>query len=214
MVGESTDNRYKETERVRRLWDRAAPKYDRMIAFSEKVLFSGGRRWVCSRAAGDVLEVAIGTGRNFEHYPEAVRLTGIDLSGAMLAIARQRAREVGRDADLRVGDAQALAFPDERFDTVVCTLSLCSIPDDRQAVAEMKRVLRGGGRLLLLEHVRSPHIPVRAVLYLLNPLTVRLLGDHMIREPLDHVRAEGLVVDELERSKWGFVERLSARKPG
>ncbi|MGH2394995.1 MAG: class I SAM-dependent methyltransferase, partial [Candidatus Limnocylindria bacterium] len=96
MVGESTDDRYKETERVRRLWDRAAPKYDRMIAFWEKVLFSGGRRWVCSRAAGDVLEIAIGTGRNFEHYPEAVRLTGIDLSEAMLAIARQRAREVGR----------------------------------------------------------------------------------------------------------------------
>jgi ubiquinone/menaquinone biosynthesis C-methylase UbiE len=79
----------------------------------------------------------------------------------MLEIARRRARELGREADLRVGDAQALDFPDDRFDSVVCTLSLCTIPDDRAAVAEVRRVLRPGGRFLLLEHVRSPGLPIR-----------------------------------------------------
>jgi ubiquinone/menaquinone biosynthesis C-methylase UbiE len=65
--------------------------------------------------------------------------------------------------DLRVGDAQALDFPDASFDTVVCTLALCTIPDDRAAVSEVKRVLRPAGRFRLLEHVRSPNPAVSLV---------------------------------------------------
>jgi ubiquinone/menaquinone biosynthesis C-methylase UbiE len=75
---------------------------------------------------------------------------------------------------LLLGDAQALEFPDASFDTVVITLALCTIPDDRAAVREARRVLRAGGRLILLEHVRSPVTPVRAVQRLLDPVMVRL----------------------------------------
>src|SRR5215217_1686284 len=144
-----------ETERLKRVWEKEAPTYDRRMGLFERVLFGDGRQWVCSRASGQVLEVAVGTGRNFPFYAEGVRLTGIDLSPAMLEIARKRADELGVDADLREGDAQQLPFADASFDTVVCTLSLCNIPDDRRAIAEMKRVLRPGGRLLLLDHVRA-----------------------------------------------------------
>ncbi|TMM05586.1 MAG: methyltransferase domain-containing protein, partial [Actinobacteria bacterium] len=104
-------------------------------------------------------------------------------------------------------------FPDESFDTVTCTLALCTIPDDRAAVAEAMRVLRPGGRLVLLEHVRSPVLPVRLGERLLEPLFLRLEHDHLTREPLDRVRAAGFVVERLERSKLGIVERLTARKP-
>src|SRR3712207_1423477 len=144
-----------ETERLKRHWEREAPTYDRRVGFFERVLFGDGRQWVCSRASGKVLEVAVGTGRNFTFYPQGVRLSGIDLSPAMLRIARKRAEELGVDADLREGDAQQLPFAGAFFDTVVCTFSLCTIPDDRRAIAEMKRVLRLGGRLLLLDHVRA-----------------------------------------------------------
>ena len=113
-----------------------------------------------SRRAGVVLELAVGTARNISYYPADVTLTGIELSPEMLAIGRRRAERLGRRVDLRVGDAQALGFPDESFDTVVCTLGLCTIPDPRRAVAKARRVLQPAGRLLLLEHVRSP---VRAV---------------------------------------------------
>lgn len=202
-----------ETERVRRHYEKTASQYDKKVGFSEKVLFGDGRSWVCSQARGEVLEIAVGTGLNFRHYPEDVKLTGIDLSPTMLEIARQRAEGLGRDVDLEVGDAQALDFPDERFDTVVCTLSLCTIPDDRKAVAEAKRVLRPGGRLLLLEHVRSPIPAVRAVQRLLDPLLVWLEADHQLREPLDHLNEEGFEIDWLERSRLGIVERVSARKP-
>lgn len=131
----------------------------------------------------------------------------------MLDVARGRAQELGREVDLHVGDAQGLEFADARFDTVVATLALCTIPDARRAVAEAKRVLRPGGAFLLLEHVRSRRRPVRAVQRLLDPLFVRLHADHLLREPLDLVTAEGFVVERLERSKWGLVERLAARKP-
>jgi ubiquinone/menaquinone biosynthesis C-methylase UbiE len=210
----SADTFTKETERMRRIWEKQAPRYDRRIALWEKVLFGDGRRWVCSRAQGEVLEVAIGTGRNFAFYPEGVHLTGIDLSPAMLERARQRARELGMEVDLREADAQDLPFPDESFDTVVCTLSLCNIPDDRKAVAEMKRVLRPGGRLLLLDHIRAASGLGRAVQGALEVVTVRLEGEHLLRRPLEHVRAEGLRIEEQKRYKMGIVERLSARRPG
>ncbi|MDQ4107062.1 MAG: class I SAM-dependent methyltransferase [Actinomycetota bacterium] len=202
-----------ETERVRRRYEEAAGQYDRLIVFEEKLFVGDGRRWVCSQARGDILEIAVGTGRNFPYYPEDVRLTGIELSPAMLEIARRRARRLGREADLRVGDAQALDFPDERFDTVVCTLSLCTIPDDRRAVSEAWRVLRPGGRLLLLEHVRSLLLPVRILQRALDPLFVRFEADHLLREPLEHLNAAGFEVERIERSKLGVVECLSARKP-
>jgi ubiquinone/menaquinone biosynthesis C-methylase UbiE len=202
----------RETKRVQRHYDEEASRYDKLIGLPEKLLFGDGRSWVCSQAREDVLEIAVGTGRNLPYYPQDVRIVGIELSPAMLEIARRRAQELGRSADLQVGDAQALDFPDERFDTVVCTLSLCTIPDDRKAVAEAKRVLRPGGRLLLLEHVRSPIPVVRAIQRILDPLIVRFQADHLLREPLRHVEAEGFEVEWLKRSKWGIVERLSAHK--
>jgi ubiquinone/menaquinone biosynthesis C-methylase UbiE len=202
-----------ETERVLRFYEKDAHKYDREMNFFDRVLFAGGREWVCGQATGEVLEIAIGTGRNLPHYPSDVRLTGVELSPAMLDVARARARGLGRDVDLRVGDAQALDFADESFDTVVCTLSLCTIPDEPAAIGEVGRVLRPGGRFLFLEHVRSPLAPVRLGQRLLNPLAVRFQADHLLREPLEHLQAEGFKLEQVERSKLGIVERVAARKP-
>jgi ubiquinone/menaquinone biosynthesis C-methylase UbiE len=201
------------TERTRQFYERDAAKYDGRIRFFERVLFGGGREWVCGQAEGEVLEIALGTGRNLPFYAQDVRLTGIELSPAMLEIARRRADELGREADLHVGDAESLDFPAERFDTVVCALSLCTIPNDRAAVAEAKRVLRPGGRFLLLEHVRSPAPATRAGQRMLDPLFVRFQCDHLLREPLGHLEAEGFEIERLERSKLGIVERIAARKP-
>jgi len=209
----ATPNGGPQTERVLRLYEKEAHKYDRQMRFFEWLLFGGGREWVCSQAEGEVLEIAVGTGRNLPYYPDGVRLTGVELSPAMLEVAHARARELGREIDLRVGDAQALEFPDERFDSVVCTLSLCTIPDDRAAVAEVRRVLRPGGHFLLLEHVRSPLLPIRTAERLLEPLMLRFEADHLLREPLGHLRAEGFAIERLERAKLGIVERVAARKP-
>src|SRR3954468_16489568 len=99
-----------ETERVRRLMDKGAPRYDRQMNFFDRVLFTGGREWACSQGKGDVLEIPVGSGRNLTFYPEGIALTAIEFSPEMLELARKRAAELGRDADLRLGDAQALEF--------------------------------------------------------------------------------------------------------
>jgi ubiquinone/menaquinone biosynthesis C-methylase UbiE/predicted ester cyclase len=202
-----------ETERVQRIFDKQAPKYDKSMARFERLLFSGNREWVCSRAEGEVLELAAGTARNLPFYPEDVRVTGVELSPEMAALARKRAEDFGRQIDVRVGDAEALDFPDESFDTVVCTYGLCTIPDDAAAVREARRVLRPGGRILLAEHVRSPNPLVRTIQRALDPLAHRFGGDHLLREPLDHLAAEGFEVEEVNRSKAGWVELSAARKP-
>jgi hypothetical protein len=80
-------------------------------------------------------------------------------------------------------------------------------------VAEAHRVLRPGGRYVAFEHVGSPVLPVRAVQRALDPLSVRFAGDHLVREPLEYLRQAGFEIDLLERSKWGIVERVIARKP-
>jgi len=95
---------------------------------AERVFFGGGRVWICSRGRGEVLEIAFGTDRNLPLYPDDVRLTGIELSPMMLAVARRRAREERLEADLRVGDAQDLQFPNASFESALAPLALCTIP--------------------------------------------------------------------------------------
>jgi len=203
----------RETARVRAVQDKQAPKYDRQMSFFERILFGDGRAWVCAQARGKVLELACGTARNLPFYPHDIDLTAIELSPEMLAIGRRRADELGHPADLCIGDVQALEFPNERFDTVTCTLRFCTIPDTHAAASEAFRVLRPGGQLLLMEHVRSPAPVVRGAQRLLEPLAARFEADHLLREPLDYLPGVGFEIDEVQRSKWGIVERLRAHKP-
>lgn len=201
-----------ETLRVRDVYDREAARYDSMIRIPERLLLGDGRSWAASEAFGDTLEIAAGTGRNFPHYRTELRITGQDISAEMLKIARARAQARGREVELCVGDAQDLAFASEQFDCVVGTLALCTIPDDRRALMEAWRVLRPGGRLILLEHVRSPQPIVRALQHLFEPLAIHYAGDHLLRDPLDHLANLGFSIEYCVRSRAGIVERLIGRK--
>jgi ubiquinone/menaquinone biosynthesis C-methylase UbiE len=201
-----------ETQRVRDLYEREATRYDSIVRIPERLLFGDGRSWAASEALGDTLEIAAGTGRNFPHYRAELRITGQDISAEMLKIASARAQALGREVDLCVGDAQDLAFASEQFDSVVGTLALCTIPDDRRALMEAWRVLRPGGRLILLEHVRSPQLIVRALQHLFEPLAIHYAGDHLLRDPLDHLANLGFSIEYCVRSRAGIVERLIGRK--
>jgi ubiquinone/menaquinone biosynthesis C-methylase UbiE len=201
------------TARWNRYWDRKSGNYDREMGVWDRKLFGDSREWACTRAAGEALEVAVGTGLNLPFYPAEATVTGIDLSDGMLAIARTRAAETSNTTTLLQGDAHALPFDDGSFDTVVCTFGLCAIPDIDLAVREMARVLRPGGQLILVDHVASSSRSARVLQWLLERLTIPMAGEHFLRRPLRQVQACGLAVEQRERFKLGLVERLVARKP-
>jgi len=177
----------------RRRWDRRAERYGTSDVPIERWLTGDGRVWVCSRARGRTLEVAIGTGRNLPLYGEDVELTGVDLSAGMLAVSRRLATEIGREVDLREGAAERLPFPSETFDTVVCTFALCEVPDRSAALAEMRRVLRPGGVLLLLDHAQWR--------WLWSP------------RPAELAVRQGFVPDERKRTRLGSIDRFAAHRP-
>lgn len=194
-------------------WDRQAATYDSRMARAESRFFADSRGWVCGRARGATLEVAIGTGANLSHYPADVELTGIDWSPAMLEVARRQTARADRAVTLRQADATALPFPAESFDTVVSTFALCCIPDERAALVEALRVLRPGGRLLLADHVGASFWPLRALQHVVDLVSVPLQGEHFTRRPATTLRGLAVTVQESERLRMGAIEHIHARKP-
>jgi ubiquinone/menaquinone biosynthesis C-methylase UbiE len=154
--------------------------------------------------------------RGHRHRPEPAALPARhppDRGGPEPAVAAKRAADLGRTVELSEAAAEHLPFPDASFDTVVCTLSLCSVADDKAAIAEMYRVLRPGGQLLLLDHVAATNRFLLALQRLWEKVTVRFAEDHQTRHPLPLVEQAGFVVTDSRRSKLGTVERLRAVKP-
>jgi ubiquinone/menaquinone biosynthesis C-methylase UbiE len=199
-------------EWLRRFYDNYAPDYDRWMDVYDRRMLGDGRERVCSRAVGQTLEIGVGTGLNLAFYPPDVELTGIDQSPGMLAVAGRRAEVLGRNVELRLGDAQNLDFPSDRFDTVVATLLLSTVPNDEQTAAEVWRVLKPGGQFLVLDHVRSPVRLVRWAERLVGVPMTRFAGVDLLRDPLDYLSTIGFGIERCNRSKWGIVEELVARK--
>lgn len=200
-------------DQQRRYWDQHADSYDRGMRFAEKPILRDTRAWACSQATGRTLEVAVGTGLNLPFYPPETDLTAVDLSPRMLAVARRRAADLGLTAELQEGTAEALDFPDESFDTVICTLALCSIPDEKAAIGEMLRVLRPGGRLVLADHVASSAWPIRQLQRAVELWSVRSAGEHFTRRPIRQLYAAGVRISHQERFLAGIIERVVAVKP-
>jgi ubiquinone/menaquinone biosynthesis C-methylase UbiE len=206
------NERLRQTLAVRDYYDRISDDYDAWMPGFERVMLGNGRSRLCSRARGATLEIAVGTGANLPHYPPDATVTAIDLSRAMLAIAQRRVHSLQRDITLQVGDAQALDFDDEQFETVMATLLFSTVPDPARVAAEVNRVLRPGGRVLILDFARSPVAPVRWLQRLVEPLTARSRFSVM-REPLATLTAAGFVPECVDRFRMGVIEEIVARKP-
>jgi ubiquinone/menaquinone biosynthesis C-methylase UbiE len=130
-----------------------AALYDRLLASAERKFFRRHRRHLADHLTGRVLDLGSGTGANLPYYPPSAAVVGIEPDPHMLR--RARARERAAPAALVLGGAETLPFPDGAFDTAVVTLVLCTVADPGRALAELRRVLRPGGQLRFLEHVRA-----------------------------------------------------------
>jgi ubiquinone/menaquinone biosynthesis C-methylase UbiE len=133
-----------------------AAMYDRMMAGTEEAGLADMRRELLADARGDVVEIGAGTGANLQYYGSvADRLVLTEPEEPMVQRLRRHAASNGSPAEVVQAPAEALPFPDDSFDTAVTTLALCTVEDQDRAIGELRRVLRPGGRLLFLEHVRS-----------------------------------------------------------
>jgi phosphatidylethanolamine/phosphatidyl-N-methylethanolamine N-methyltransferase len=196
-------------------YDRVAPVYDLMNVCSEYVQ----RRWreLLWRHApqqGRILEVGIGTGKNIPWHPCEAEVIGIDLSPRMLARAQRRKETLGARTELVLGDAQALDLPDDSVDATVATFVFCSVPDPVLGFREVRRVLRPGGRVYLLEHMRAANAFLGRLMDIINPLVVALLGFNINRRTLENIERAGLEIEQVQDVGLGGIFKfIVARTP-
>ena len=197
---------------VQRRYDRAARFYDRRTALMERFTFGRLRKKLWSRVpTGRVLEIGVGTGANLPFYPDGAEVTAVDISERMLERANKKAHALGVDVQLVQMDAQQLEFEDESFDAVVATCVFCSVPDPVLGLTEAKRVLRPGGKLFLMEHVRAENRIAGKLMDSLNPLMVRMSGANINRRTVENVWAVGFK-DMTVESHRGIVRVIEAPK--
>lgn len=154
-------------------------------------------------AQGKVLEIGIGTGRNLPFYDRQKlgSLQGLDPAGQMNPKARRRAREAGLDVELITISAEEIPAESRTYDTVVCTFTLCTIPDPVKALREMRRVLKPDGKLLFCEHGRSPELSVNRWQDRLTPWWKPIAGGcHLNRDVRTMLRQGGYAIPQVESS--------------
>jgi len=202
----------KATETTRRRYNRIAPFYDFMEGLAE-TRYSKWRHLLWSKVEGThILEVGVGTGKNFPYYPEDAEVTAIDFSGQMLKRAQDKAFKTRVGVRLLQMDAQHLGFEDNAFDTVVASFVICSVPDPVRGLAEVERVLRPGGKVVLLEHVLSANRIVGCLMNWANPLVVRVMGASINRRTVDNVIKSGLMLKQVTDLGFGIFKLIEARK--
>jgi SAM-dependent methyltransferase len=180
-----------------------AAAYDPVLWLGERAGMAGRRRRIVAGATGRVLEIGAGTGLNLSHYPDAVGdLVLTEPDEGMADRLEKRVRESGRAATVVRTSAEELPFEDRSFDTAVSTLVLCTVPDPARALAEVRRVLRPGGRLLFIEHVRSdsPRL-ARWQDRLEKPWAAFAEGCRCNRRTLDLIEA-GLRLERVDGGAW------------
>ncbi len=203
----------KATEIAKGRYDRIAALYDLMEGLVERSQYGKWRELLWSKVEGiNILEVGVGTGKNFPYYPSGVEITAIDFSVEMLKRAQDKASKQGVKVHLQQMDVQNLEFDDNTFDTVVTSFVFCSVPDPVGGLMEIKRVCKPGGKVVLLEHVLSANRILGWLMNLANPLVVRMVGANINRQTVANVIESGLVVEQITDLRAGIFKLIEGTK--
>ncbi|MCK9270831.1 MAG: methyltransferase domain-containing protein [Bacteroidales bacterium] len=195
------------TNKIKKRYNRIAGLYDMMEAPMEG-MFSKWRKQMLKDASGKTLEVGIGTGKNIPYYPENVDLTGIDFSEKMISKAKEKVTE-SKNIQLLEMDAQQMQFDDNTFDTVVTSCVFCSVPDPVQGLKEIRRVCKDGGKILMLEHVRSNKKVVAPLMDAFNFIPLHLYGANINRETFQNLLRAGFQPENIEAENlWLDIVKL------
>ncbi|WP_422444489.1 class I SAM-dependent methyltransferase [Thermoanaerobacterium sp. DL9XJH110] len=198
----------KQTDIIKKRYNRTALFYDLI----DRMIPAKLRKTAIAHASGKVLEIGVGTGKNFPYYPEGCDVTAIDFSPGMLARARKKLHLASVPVNLMEMDVQALQFPDNTFDTVVATCVFCSVPDPVKGLREVKRVCKPGGKIILLEHVRSDNPVLGRLMDLLNPISLHLIGSNINRRTVKNVESAGIKLEKVE-DVYGKIVKLIIGTP-
>ena len=184
------------TNKIQKRYNRIAGIYDMMDAPMES-MFSKWRGKLLADAQGKTLEVGIGTGKNIFHYSKDIDLTGIDFSEKMISKAREKVT-VGKKIKLMVMDAQNMEFENNSFDTVVTSCVFCSVPNPVQGLKEIRRVCKNGGKILMLEHVRSHKKIIGPLMDAFNFIPLNVYGANINRETYQNLLNAGFKPKQIE----------------
>jgi len=197
---------------VKRRYAKAASFYDLIENLTTGSHESKMRQLSWSKAEGsNILEVGIGTGRNIPYYPVGVQVTGIDFSENMLNRARDKATQQNIKVQLRLMDIQNMEFADNTFDSVVGTFIFCTVPDPILGLTEVRRVIKPGGKLVLLEHVISDNHILAWVMNLVNPIVLWVGGGNINRHTVDNVTNSGFAIEKVTTA-GGSDKLIEARR--
>ena len=178
-----------------------AARYDAMSKGPEEAGLKTVREQLLSGVSGRVVEIGAGTGRNLDFYGDGVELTLTEPDQYMARKLEQRLEEHPRPVELVQAPAEDLPFEDGQFDVAVSTLVLCGVDDQARALGEVRRVLKPGGELLFIEHVRSDEPKLARWQDRLNPLNRVVARCNCNRSTVDAIRAAGFTITKLERDE-------------
>ncbi len=202
-----------DSDIIRKRYDRIAPYFEGMEAVMEGLFFRNWRKRLWAKVEGHhILEVGVGTGKNFDYYPKDARITAIDFSEQMLKQAAKKRDRKNVNVELELMDVQSLYFADNSFDTVICSFVFCSVPSAAKGLKELYRVCKPGGQVLLLEHVISSNPVIAAVMNLLNPVVVALVGANINRNTVKSVKACAFTSVNVDERSSDIIKLIEARK--
>lgn len=180
-----------DTEKIKTRYNRAAKIYDIFESPMEMMSLKKWRVDLMKELEGKVLEVGVGTGKNIPYYPEGMNITAIDFSEKMLIKAKIKAEALNKKVEFYHMDAELMDFQDNTFDTVFTTCVFCSVPDPVQGLKEIKRVCKPGGKIIMIEHVRSEKKILGLIMDLFNPLVVNSYGANINRRTINNIEKAG-----------------------